>query len=92
MILRTGCLKIKRQCTHNIRHKNVTNKGATHLLHILISESAHLIWVLRCERVIREIKHKDNEIRARWLSLINDRLMEDRTITSTIKKTKGSSI
>jgi hypothetical protein len=48
-----------------------TQKGMTRLLQILISESAHLIWVLRCERIIREENHSDDEIRARWLRKIN---------------------
>jgi len=41
-------------------------KGATCLLQIIITESAHLLWVLRCERVIREKTHSDREIRSRW--------------------------
>jgi hypothetical protein len=31
-----------------------TGAGAARLLQILLTESAHLIWVLRCERVIQE--------------------------------------
>jgi ribonuclease HI len=89
MILGAGCLKIKRQRAENIRHKNATNKGATRLLHILISEAAHLIWVLRCERVIREVMHGDDKIRPRWLKSINDRLMDDRTTASMNKRDKG---
>jgi hypothetical protein len=88
-ILGTGCLKIKQQRTHNMRHEGATNKGATRLLHILISESAHLIWVLRCERVIGDVTHRDDEIRSRWLTSINDRLTDDRIIASLIKREKG---
>jgi hypothetical protein len=29
--------------------KGETSKGTNHLFHILITESAHLIWKLRCE-------------------------------------------
>ena len=35
------------------RNNNAHHKGVSRLLQILISESAFLIWVLRCERVIQ---------------------------------------
>ncbi|KAJ7683356.1 hypothetical protein B0H17DRAFT_941990, partial [Mycena rosella] len=57
--------------------------GTTRLLRILISESAFLIWRLRCERVIQE---KDpasaREIHNRWLRTINNRLGLDRAMTN----------
>ncbi|KAG2063309.1 hypothetical protein BDR04DRAFT_1131112 [Suillus decipiens] len=37
--------------------------GASRLLKISLSESAHLIWSLRCERVIRETTHTEENIR-----------------------------
>jgi len=46
-------------------------RGANRLLQILISESTHLIWVLRCERVIQERPHNDREAEARWFKAIN---------------------
>ncbi|KAJ6594763.1 hypothetical protein B0H19DRAFT_919145 [Mycena capillaripes] len=52
--------------------------GTTHLYRILMSESAHLIWRLRCERVIREQDFASNrEIHNRWLKSINNRLGMD---------------
>ena len=33
------------------------NKGPSRLIRILLLESMHLIWVLRCERVIQEAQH-----------------------------------
>ena len=36
-------------------------QGKTQLLQILISESAHLIWALRCERVIANPDHRHSE-------------------------------
>jgi hypothetical protein len=33
-------------------HQRPGNKGKTRLMQILISESAHQIWAIRCERVI----------------------------------------
>jgi hypothetical protein len=61
-------------------------KGATRLLRILLSESAHLIWVLRCERVIQEKNHTKEEITARWLKEINKRLTDDKIIATRIKR------
>ncbi|KAJ6581584.1 ribonuclease H-like protein [Mycena capillaripes] len=48
--------------------------GTTHLYRILISESAHLIWRLRCER-----------IHNRWLKSINNRLGLDCALTNGAK-------
>jgi ribonuclease HI len=52
-------------------------KGATRLLQILLSESAHLIWVLRCERVIQDRSHTTSEIKNRWTRAINIRLTDE---------------
>jgi hypothetical protein len=61
---------------------------ATRLLHILISEQAHLIWVLRCERVTREATHSEEMI-ARWFRSINARLTEDIISATKIKRNEG---
>jgi hypothetical protein len=90
-ILGTGCLKVKHAEDQQQPQNHPTDKGATRLLHILISESAHLIWVLRCERVIRGTLHNESEIRSRWLKSINIRLTEDRTVATKIKRNKGFS-
>ncbi|KAI0263875.1 hypothetical protein BGY98DRAFT_1045097, partial [Russula aff. rugulosa BPL654] len=65
-------------------------KRATRLLHILLSESAHLIRVLRRERVIRDQTHTPSEIRNRWLRSINMRLTDDRITALKIKQDKQS--
>ncbi|KAF6746130.1 hypothetical protein DFP72DRAFT_823459, partial [Ephemerocybe angulata] len=49
---------------------------------IIISESAHLIWCLRCEwRIGREGKldclHTEAEITGRWRAVVNRRLRLD---------------
>jgi hypothetical protein len=64
--------------------------GPLRLLQILISESAHLIWVLRCDRVIQGKAHTIQEITARWFRQINARLTDDKIIATKIKRTKGS--
>ena len=61
-------------------------KGAVRLLRILISEAAHMIWVLRCERVIQDKTHHDDEIKKRWTVAINRRLTDDKIVASKIKR------
>ncbi|KAH9163159.1 hypothetical protein EDB89DRAFT_1829099, partial [Lactarius sanguifluus] len=51
--------------------------GATRLLRIIISESAYLIWTLRCNRTIRDKTYTEREIEQTWLRAINRRLSED---------------
>ena len=62
-------------------------KGAERLARIAIVESIHLIWKLRCERVIggqgrEDLMHSHAEIRNRWYRAINQRLTIDQAITS----------
>ena len=56
---------------------------------ILCSESTHLIWKLRCERVIRNegADFTEQEIRNRWYATIERRLTLDRR-TATMAKGK----
>ncbi len=69
-----------------------TARGSTRLLQILISESAHLIWVLRCERAMhwQNKSHTAQEARARWLRQINIRLTDDKIIATKVKRDKAS--
>ncbi|KAJ7850852.1 hypothetical protein B0H13DRAFT_1585009, partial [Mycena leptocephala] len=55
---------------------------ADRLFRILISETVHLIWKLRCMRVIERGSDpmryfSEKEIHNRWLSCINQRLPID---------------
>ena len=92
-ILGCGCItaqKVANQDQNN--NQNTSNahlRGATCLLHILISESAFLIWALRCERVIHEKIHSHQEIKSKWLRVINERLTEDKINATQIKRNKG---
>ncbi|KAF8258324.1 hypothetical protein EI94DRAFT_1530300, partial [Lactarius quietus] len=64
-------------------------KGQERLLQILISEAAsHLIWVLRCNRVINEKSHSTEEVKAQWLKAINSRLTDDKIIATKVKRGK----
>lgn len=71
IILGCGCLR---------------NKAATRLLQVTISETAHLIWVLRCERVIQGRQHTPREIKARWQKALNRRLTDDKITATKIKR------
>jgi ribonuclease HI len=77
----------RNQETQRANHRN---KGPSRLLQILIAESAHLIWALRCERVIQEKTFSITEIKARWTNAINRRLTEDKIIATRIKKDKAT--
>jgi hypothetical protein len=50
-----------------VQEKRTTphQRGSTRLLHILISEAAHRVWMLRCERVIGDRKHTQAEIKSK---------------------------
>jgi hypothetical protein len=72
---------------HPVRPKR---KGAIRLLQILVSESAYLIWVLRCERVIQEKTHSEEEIKARWFRAINNRLTDDKITATKIKRDQAT--
>ncbi|KAG2738109.1 hypothetical protein P692DRAFT_20759626 [Suillus brevipes Sb2] len=61
-------------------------RGASRLLRILISESAYLIWILRCERVIQSKAHTNQNTTTRWMHAINHRLNLDRITASKIKR------
>jgi len=54
-----------------------TIRSPSRLLRILISESAHLIWVLRCERTIQGLNHLADAIKTRWKNKIDQRINID---------------
>lgn len=58
--------------------------GATRLARMLISEATYLIWTMRCDRVINERQHTDNEVRSSWRRSINRRLTEDAIIATKV--------
>ena len=61
-------------------------KGASRLLQIILSESLHLIWVMRCERVIQDKRHSSQETKKRWLNAINTRLTQERIVATKVKR------
>jgi ribonuclease HI/exonuclease III len=65
-------------------------KCASRLLQIILSESAQLIWAIRCERVIQERTHTIEEITSRWYNKISTRFEVDRTRAIKVLRTKLS--
>ncbi|KAI0724751.1 hypothetical protein C8Q72DRAFT_754428, partial [Fomitopsis betulina] len=56
------------------------------LQRILISESAHLIWRLRSERVMGHVDeegwtHHNSEVRPRWYAVVYTRSQQDMAVT-----------
>ena len=91
IILGIGTLSIpERRANWNqperIPHPTTKRKATLRLLQIIISEAAHLVWVLRCERVIQKKNLDDQGIRMRWLRAINERLTTDRITTNKVKR------
>ena len=88
-ILGCGCINLRteRQRRDNQqRNEKTTRRGPTRLFQIILSESAYLIWVLRCERVIQEKTIHEGEIQARWYRAINERLTIDKVTATKIKR------
>ncbi|KAG1840786.1 RnaseH-domain-containing protein [Suillus tomentosus] len=77
------------QQAHRDQQQINLNKGTSRLLRILISESAHLIWALRCDTTINGTRHTQQSIITRWTSTINKRLQCDRLTAKKIIRTKS---
>lgn len=71
-------------------NKGEKNVGRKRLFIILVTETAHLIWKIRCERAIQrqndpERFHSQEEVINKWLICINTRLKMDRLHTSSFR-------
>ena len=91
MILGCGSLRApkERGQTEDNGRNGPPKRGTTRLLQILISESAYLIWVLRCERAIDNKTHTEMEIEKRWLRAINKRLTEDKITATRVRRDRS---
>jgi ribonuclease HI len=90
-ILGIGCLSIpRRQEAGNnngqILHPTPKERATIRLLQIILSEAAHLIWVIRCERVIHGTNLDEQGINKRWYRVINERLTTDRITAHKIRR------
>jgi len=87
IILGCGSITTKKDDQGNDKRcRQPGNKGTVRLTQILISEAAHLIWVLRCERVIQNKTHTAQETKSRWIKAINRRLTDDKITATKIKR------
>ncbi|KAJ3503204.1 hypothetical protein NMY22_g18328 [Coprinellus aureogranulatus] len=80
LILGIGLIEVKKA-------DGKPDQGRTRLLRILVSESAYLAWVLRCEwRIGRDADptklHTAEEVEARWRNTITRRLRIDWALTN----------
>ena len=79
-------LRFDDACSTAIMNPQKVLQEVNRLYRILISESAHLIWKLRCQRVSEDKPEnewpKETEIHNRWLATINARLTLDRATTN----------
>ncbi|KAI0051160.1 RnaseH-domain-containing protein [Auriscalpium vulgare] len=93
IILACGNLEVRKPRNGREVEEEQENKrdpGATRLLKIIISESAHLIWRLRCERRIGGRTHTATSITRRWHQAINDRLVTDQIAARNIIRTESN--
>ncbi len=61
--------------------------GPTRLARLILTETAYLIWVLRCERVVgdrepRPERLEHEYVERRWMRMASNRLQLDRVLTS----------
>jgi ribonuclease HI/exonuclease III len=91
IILGIGCLSLPQQHAPgpNTRLPTPKERATLRLLQIILSEAAHLVWVLRCERVIHETEINENGIKKRWHRVINERLTTDRIAAQKTKRDKN---
>ncbi|KAJ7903143.1 hypothetical protein B0H13DRAFT_2233955 [Mycena leptocephala] len=70
--------------------KGKPNAAKARLYTILMTESARLIWKLRCDSIIGRsgVAPTPNEIHNRWVKIMNDRLQMDINLTDKIKHGK----
>ncbi|KAG1882495.1 hypothetical protein F4604DRAFT_1879514 [Suillus subluteus] len=73
--------------------KGKIKSGSSRLFKIIVQESAHLIWKLRCKRTIKfegikEKFHSKTEIYNRWVHAINIRLKFNHLLTNSMRYRK----
>ena len=84
LVLRCGALHLPKQENPQTGDPSHPYKGAKRLLQILVlSESAHLIGKLCCERVTHEHQHSVSEIQVRWFRVINTWLTDNKSTPFT---------
>lgn len=66
----------------NFEREGARMTGKNRLYRIVVSESAFMIWKIRCERQIGGRNHSDIEIHNKWVGIMNQRLALDCTLSN----------
>jgi ribonuclease HI/endonuclease/exonuclease/phosphatase family metal-dependent hydrolase len=82
LIVACGAIRIRPEATDGTDRSKWarTAAAASWRLQIFISETAHLIWAMRCERVIQGKASSTRSAKARWWAKMNVRLRTDRSV------------
>jgi ribonuclease HI/exonuclease III len=92
LLLACGALQLKPEDgdLEGLTARKREARGTSRLLRVTLSEAAHLIWALRCERVIQGKAHSTGEVERRWTNKMNTRLTLDRVSAIKVQRTKWS--
>lgn len=71
--------------TYVVGTTDTPNVAGSRLRRILVSETAHLIWKVRCDRVINDREPSMKTIRKRWTNTMNSRLELDKIMANKSK-------
>jgi ribonuclease HI len=90
LIMACGSLRFKpdEQPNGEGRRTHGGRVGVSKRLQIYISETAHLIWAMRCERVMQGKKTIERSAIRRWWARMNMRLRTDRLVALRSSKEK----
>jgi ribonuclease HI/endonuclease/exonuclease/phosphatase family metal-dependent hydrolase len=90
LIIAAGAIRLKPIATPRggPRSEASAAAAASRRLQVFLSETAHLIWALRCERVIQGNQPTVRTAEARWWAKMNGRLRTDRNIAHRSTKKK----
>jgi hypothetical protein len=90
LIMAAGAIRLKPIRTNGIDPLSGARAAAaaSRRLQVFLSETAHLIWALRCERVIQGNQPLVRSAEARWWAKMNVRLRTDRNIAHRSTKKK----
>jgi hypothetical protein len=72
--------------------KITEEKAGKRLLRVLVSETAYLIWLLRCESVIGERNSGEDAAKTRWRAQISERRMVDYLTATRLSRSKVHSM
>ncbi|EIN12477.1 RnaseH-domain-containing protein [Punctularia strigosozonata HHB-11173 SS5] len=84
-----GCGALQMNIEDQLSKRDRPAQGRSRLLRILISESAYLVWILRCEHTMGGKSHTPREVQRRWANVVQRRLETDQATASKIIRTSS---